>query len=140
MSRPGEYGLEAHASVRAHFPNWPGDSRSPTVSRTSGSSVCRALHPLLPPSAAPASLARHCHAERGGQRLSIGCEPHPATYQGRGEGKPWGGTKVRFSLDRQSGWYDLTITVEGDAGFKQQVADHVETGDDSVTDPLLGLG
>ena len=47
---------------------------------------------------------------------------------------------MRFSLDRQSGWYDLTITVEGDAGFKQQVAGHVETGDDSVTDPLLGLG
>jgi phospholipase C len=49
-------------------------------------------------------------------------------------------TKKRFSLSDSFGWYDLTITVESDAGFKQEIAGHVETGDDSVTDPLLGLG
>jgi phospholipase C len=47
-------------------------------------------------------------------------------------------TKKRFSLDASFGWYDLTITVESDPGFKQQIAGHVETGEDSVTDPLLG--
>src|SRR4029079_8030364 len=47
-------------------------------------------------------------------------------------------TKKRFALDGSFGGDDRTLTVEGDAGFKQQVAGHVETGDDSVTDPLLG--
>ena len=49
-------------------------------------------------------------------------------------------TKKRFSLGDSFGWYDLTLTVESDAGFKRRIAGHVESGDDSVTDPLLGLG
>ena len=46
--------------------------------------------------------------------------------------------KRRFGLDGSHGWYDLTLTVESDRGFEQQMAGHVETGDDSMTDPLLG--
>ncbi len=37
-----------------------------------------------------------------------------------------------------SGWYDLAITVNGDADFEYRVAGHVETGKDSVTDPAIG--
>jgi len=48
--------------------------------------------------------------------------------------------KRRFSLDGSFGWYDLTLTVESDATFKQQLAGHVETGEESMTDPLLGAG
>ena len=33
---------------------------------------------------------------------------------------------------------DLTITVEGDAGFEYRLAGHVETGKDSVSDPAMG--
>src|SRR5262249_41769394 len=33
---------------------------------------------------------------------------------------------------------DPTLTVEGDHDFKQQLAGHVETGADSMTDPALG--
>jgi phospholipase C len=43
-----------------------------------------------------------------------------------------------FRLGASFGWYDLTIEVESDATFRQQVAGHVETGRDSFSDPALG--
>ncbi len=36
------------------------------------------------------------------------------------------------------GWYDLTVTVTGDAHFRQQLAGHIETGKESATDPAIG--
>jgi phospholipase C len=36
------------------------------------------------------------------------------------------------------GWYDLIITVTGDSTFQYRLAGHVETGDDSISDPALG--
>ena len=44
----------------------------------------------------------------------------------------------RWSLGDSFGWYDLVVTVDGDSSFRQQIAGHVETGDDSFTDPALG--
>jgi phospholipase C len=43
-----------------------------------------------------------------------------------------------WGLEDSYGWYDLTIEVESDPSFKQQLAGHVETGSDSMSDPLLG--
>jgi len=43
-----------------------------------------------------------------------------------------------WSLKRMYGWYDLVITVEGDAGFAYHFAGHVETGEDSISDPAMG--
>ncbi|MES1204798.1 MAG: phospholipase C, phosphocholine-specific [Pseudomonadota bacterium] len=43
-----------------------------------------------------------------------------------------------WQLERTFGWYDLTIKVDSDPGFKQQLAGHVETGRDSMSDPALG--
>jgi phospholipase C len=43
-----------------------------------------------------------------------------------------------WSLTRSSGWYDLTITVEDDAAFEYRLAGHIENGEDSITDPLMG--
>jgi phospholipase C len=43
-----------------------------------------------------------------------------------------------WSLEHSFGWYDLTIEVDSDPGFRQQLAGHVETGNDSVSDPALG--
>jgi phospholipase C len=43
-----------------------------------------------------------------------------------------------LSLGKLYGWYDLIITVEGDSTFKYRLAGHVETGEDSVSDPALG--
>jgi phospholipase C len=43
-----------------------------------------------------------------------------------------------LSLDEFHGWYDLIVTVGGDASFNYRLAGHVETGEDSFTDPALG--
>ncbi len=36
-----------------------------------------------------------------------------------------------------SGWYDVTITVVGDATFERHLAGHIETGRVSISDPAL---
>jgi phospholipase C len=43
-----------------------------------------------------------------------------------------------LSLDQFYGWYDLIVTVAGDPTFKYRLAGHVETGEDSFSDPALG--
>jgi phospholipase C len=43
-----------------------------------------------------------------------------------------------FESEASFGWYDLTLEVAGDSSFKQQLAGHVESGCDSMSDPLLG--
>ena len=43
-----------------------------------------------------------------------------------------------WPLEGSFGWYDLTVEVESDSTFERRIAGHVETGNDSVTDPLLG--
>jgi len=35
------------------------------------------------------------------------------------------------------GWYDVIVTVEADSTFKYRLAGHVETGEDSFSDPAL---
>jgi phospholipase C len=44
----------------------------------------------------------------------------------------------RWSLTRVWGWYDLTITADGDASFAYQLAGHVENDEDSISDPIMG--
>ena len=43
-----------------------------------------------------------------------------------------------WSLESSFGWYDLVVETDSDAAFHQQLAGHVETGRDSVTDPAIG--
>jgi phospholipase C len=43
-----------------------------------------------------------------------------------------------IDLQRSSGWYDFTVQVEGNSSFLKQYAGHVETGEDSITDPYMG--
>ncbi len=43
-----------------------------------------------------------------------------------------------FNLKSTHGWYDVTIEVAQDASFRYQVAGHVETGEESFTDPAIG--
>jgi phospholipase C len=42
-----------------------------------------------------------------------------------------------FELSSSHGWYDLLVEVEADAVYRRQLAGHVETGRDSVTDPAI---
>ncbi len=44
-----------------------------------------------------------------------------------------------FRLSASFGWYDLAMTVDTDAGFQRRLAGHVETGEDSVSDPAIGM-
>ena len=41
-------------------------------------------------------------------------------------------------LNRFYGWYDLVVKVSEDPTFECRLAGHVETGDDSFSDPALG--
>jgi phospholipase C len=40
-------------------------------------------------------------------------------------------------MARNSGWYDLMVTVEGDSVFERHLAGHIETKSDSFTDPAI---
>lgn len=40
-------------------------------------------------------------------------------------------------LERSSGWYDITVGVESDSSFQRRLAGHIETGNDSVSDPAI---
>jgi phospholipase C len=44
----------------------------------------------------------------------------------------------KLSLDQFFGWYDLIVTAGGGPTFKYRLAGHVETGEDSFSDPALG--
>jgi phospholipase C len=44
----------------------------------------------------------------------------------------------RWSLSSTHGWYDLIVTLAGDARFRARYAGHIENGEDSITDPAMG--
>ena len=44
----------------------------------------------------------------------------------------------QLSLERFFGWYDLVVMVAGDSTFSYRLGGHVETGQDSFSDPALG--
>ncbi len=43
-----------------------------------------------------------------------------------------------WALEASFGWYDFTVEVEADSTFKRNLAGHVETGSDSMSDPAIG--
>jgi phospholipase C len=45
---------------------------------------------------------------------------------------------LEWELERFGGWYDFVITAEHDAAYETQVAGHLETGEDSISDPAMG--
>jgi phospholipase C len=45
---------------------------------------------------------------------------------------------VALNLQKSRSWYDFTIKIEGDATFLKHYAGHVETGEDSISDPYMG--
>ena len=42
-----------------------------------------------------------------------------------------------LTLGKSAGWYDVTLTAEGYTSFRKQYAGHVETGQESLTDPQM---
>jgi phospholipase C len=62
-------------------------------------------------------------------------------YTGKVSGQflqPNGRFAGQLALDQFFGWYDLVITVAGDPSFNYRLAGHVETGQDSISDPAMG--
>jgi len=51
--------------------------------------------------------------------------------------KPGGKAKITMNLKNSSSWYDFTVVVLNHSQFSRQYAGHVETGEDSITDPLM---
>jgi len=43
-----------------------------------------------------------------------------------------------WNLKKTYGWYDFVIEVNTDTSFQQHIAGHVETGEESMTDPAIG--
>lgn len=52
--------------------------------------------------------------------------------------QPHARERIVLNLEKQFGWYDFSIIVQGNARFRQQFAGHVETAEVSKTDPLMG--
>jgi hypothetical protein len=50
------------------------------------------------------------------------------------------GNKAMIVLDlkRSFGWYDFTVSVPGNKSYSARYAGHVETGEDSFSDPVMG--
>jgi phospholipase C len=53
--------------------------------------------------------------------------------------EPGGVLVWHWPLTASFGWYDLSVTVESDSTFLEQLAGHVETGRSSMSDPALGV-
>ena len=43
-----------------------------------------------------------------------------------------------LNLEKFYGWYDFVVEVPTDSTFQRRIAGHVETGEDSLTDPAIG--
>ena len=43
-----------------------------------------------------------------------------------------------WNLRHYGGWYEHVVTVQEDDVFEYRLAGHLETGNDSFTDPLMG--
>lgn len=52
--------------------------------------------------------------------------------------KPGAISDHSYDLTNSHGWYDLTLTSEANASFRQQFAGHLENGQPSMSDPAMG--
>src|SRR5690606_7548136 len=52
--------------------------------------------------------------------------------------KPKESASIVLNLEKNYGWYDISIRIAGNETFEQRYAGHVETGEDTFTDPYMG--
>lgn len=45
---------------------------------------------------------------------------------------------VSLNLQKSKGWYDFKVSIKGSDNFEHHFAGHVETGEASISDPLMG--
>jgi phospholipase C len=53
--------------------------------------------------------------------------------------EPRGMLEKYWSLEAHFGWYGFVVFVDSNAAFEQRIAGHLETGKDSMSDPLMGV-
>ena len=51
---------------------------------------------------------------------------------------PGAAKALQFPVERTRGWYDLTVSVQGDPQFEYRYAGHLENGEASISDPGMG--
>ena len=77
-------------------------------------------------------------ANHGKKQLSVtvrdGYRGRPVTLSLR----PGEKERREWSLTHNHGWYDLSVSVAGNALFERRLAGHLENGEDSFTDPAMG--
>ena len=47
-------------------------------------------------------------------------------------------TTILLDLTKSAGWYDFTVSLQGNDNFSRRYAGRVETGRDSISDPYMG--
>jgi len=52
--------------------------------------------------------------------------------------KPGENLVRHWHVEKSFGWYDFVVEANSDSSFQQRIAGHVETGDDSMSDPAIG--
>lgn len=45
---------------------------------------------------------------------------------------------VSLNLEKSKGWYDFKIQIKAQTNFMKHYAGHIETGEESITDPFMG--
>ena len=45
---------------------------------------------------------------------------------------------IIIDLKKSFGWYDFTVKTKNDKSYLMRYAGHVETGEDSFSDPVIG--
>jgi phospholipase C len=64
---------------------------------------------------------------------------HAYGFPGRKENlRPASDATIVLDLTRSFGWYDFIVRVEGVSDFERRYAGHVETGQQSFSDPAMG--
>jgi phospholipase C len=97
-----------------------------------------------------ASLTIDAGYRRGSEAIALAIQnrdPHPVTvrildaYSGHTTTHVVPGEDMftySAALEGSFGWYDFSVRVESDPTFERQIAGHVETGRDSMSDPAIG--
>ena len=47
--------------------------------------------------------------------------------------------ELNWDMADFGGWYDFTVTIDGDSSYKRRFAGRIETGKDSFSDPYMGF-
>jgi len=53
-------------------------------------------------------------------------------------GTEGGSPSIMVDARNQSGWYDVSIQIEGFEGYERRYAGRIENGKDGVSDPAMG--